>query len=123
MNSAHKELNGATVLLAEDDVFVASEFAAQLNKAGAKVAGPVATVSQALNALESADIDVAVIDFMLEDSNSTALQTALDSKQVPYVVITGYPRVLVRRDACQAVLHKPVSPDELCSAVRTALSS
>jgi|SRR5215469_12410161 len=123
MGRTAKDLNGATVLLAEDDSFVASELAAQLNDAGANVAGPVATVSQALDTLESANIDVAVIDFMLEDSNSVSLQEALASKQVPFVIITGYPRVLVRRDARQTVLGKPVSPDELCSAVRAVLSS
>jgi DNA-binding NarL/FixJ family response regulator len=123
MRGIRKELNGATVLLAEDDTFVASELAARLNEAGAKVAGPVATVSQALDTLESADIDVAVIDFMLEDSNSASLQEALDSKHVPFVVITGYPRALVRRDPRQTVLGKPVSPEELCSAVRAALAS
>jgi DNA-binding response OmpR family regulator len=123
MDGTRKELSGATVLLAEDDMFVASELAAHLNDAGAKVAGPVATVSEALDTLESADIDVAVIDFMLEDGNSTGLQTALDSKQVPFVVITGYPRVLVRRDARQAVLGKPVTSDELYSAVRAVLSA
>jgi DNA-binding NarL/FixJ family response regulator len=123
MGGTRKELNGATVLLAEDDRLVASELAARLNEAGAKVAGPVATVSQALDTLESADIDVAVIDYMLEDSNSAALQAALDSKGVPFVVLTGYPRVLVRRDARQTVLGKPVTPDELCSAVRAVLSA
>jgi DNA-binding response OmpR family regulator len=123
MGDTRKELNGATVLLAEDDRFVASELAARLNEAGAKVAGPVATVSQALDTLDSADIDVAVIDYMLEDSNSAPLQAALDSKRVPFVVLTGYPRVLVRRDARQTVLSKPVTPDELCSAVRAVLSS
>jgi DNA-binding response OmpR family regulator len=122
MVGTRKDLNGATVLLAEDDRFVASQLASQLNEAGAKVAGPVATVSQALDTLESADIDVAVIDFMLEDSNSASLQEALHSKQVPFVVITGYPRVLVRSDARQKVLGKPVSSDELCSAVRAVLS-
>jgi DNA-binding NarL/FixJ family response regulator len=123
MVGIRKELNGATVLLAEDDRFVASELAARLNEAGARVAGPVATVSEALHTLEGADVDVAVIDFMLEDGNSADLQMALDSKQVPFVIITGYPRVLVRRDPRQMVLGKPVTPDELCSAVRAVLAA
>jgi DNA-binding response OmpR family regulator len=123
MGRRHRDLNGATVLLAEDDTLVASALADHLNKAGAKVAGPVASVSQALDTLESADIDVAIIDFMLEDSNTAPLQEALFSKQVPFVVITGYPRVLVRRDARQTVLGKPVSPEELYSAVRMVLSA
>jgi DNA-binding NtrC family response regulator len=123
MGDTHKELDGATVLLAEDDSFVTSDLAARLNEAGAKVAGPVATVSEALDTLKAADIDVAVIDFMLEDDNTTALQSALESRRVPFVVITGYPRVLVRRDPRQPVLGKPVSRDELYSAIRAALSS
>ena len=47
-----------------------------------------------------------------------ALQTALESKAIPFVVITGYPRVLVRRDHRQPVLSKPVSAEALTSTVR-----
>jgi hypothetical protein len=44
------------------------------------------------------------------------LQTALERRDIPFVLLTGYPRVLVRRHDHQNVLSKPVSPDLLCEA-------
>jgi hypothetical protein len=61
-----------------------------------------------------------VIDFVLEDQNSTALQEALERKKVPFVIVTGYPAVLVRRYPQQTILHKPLSSRELCSTLRAA---
>jgi hypothetical protein len=62
---------------------------------------------------------VAIIDYVLADDNSEALQAALEAKGIPFIVVTGYPRVLVRRDQRQRVLSKPVAPEVLASTVRS----
>ena len=64
------------------------------------------------------DVDVAVIDFVLADENSKGLQAALETKGIPFLVLTGYPRILVRRNDRQRVLSKPISPEMLFSAVK-----
>jgi CheY-like chemotaxis protein len=78
------------------------------------------TVTQALACVERSRIDVALIDYALTDQNSEPLQTALERRDIPFVLLTGYPRVLVRRHDHQNVLSKPVSPDLLCEAIMTA---
>src|SRR5947209_3649226 len=120
MHATAGELVGAKVLIVEDDMLVAMAHADQLNEAGADVVGPFTKASQAIDALKSTDIDAAVIDFVLEDRNSAVLQEALERKRVPFVVVTGYPAVLVRRDPRQMVLSKPVANGELCAKVRAA---
>jgi DNA-binding NarL/FixJ family response regulator len=114
-----KVLANITVLLVEDEPLVAVGISDQLKKAGASVVGPCSTIGRAMLALGENDIDVAIIDYVLADDNSGGLQDALEEKGIPFIVLTGYPRVLVRRDRCQRVLSKPISPKVLASTVRS----
>lgn len=114
------DLAGRRIMLVEDELLIALDHADRLKRAGADIVGPFPLVSQALEHLESGDkIDAAVIDFVLADRNSEDLQDALDKKKVPFVIVTAYPRVLVRRDNVHAVLSKPVTTEELCETVMT----
>jgi CheY-like chemotaxis protein len=112
------ELSDIKVLLVEDEPLVAMGVADQLRGAGAIVVGPCATAGQAIEFLQANDVDVAVIDFVLADENSEGLQAALEAKGIPFLVLTGYPRILVRRNDRQRVLSKPISPEVLFSVVK-----
>jgi DNA-binding response OmpR family regulator len=114
-----KELADVKVLVVEDEPVVAMGVADQLTKAGATVVGPCSTVGRAIAALEESEVDVAVVDYVLADDNSGNLQAALEKKGVPFLVVTGYPRVLVRRNQSQRVLSKPVPPDVLASTLKS----
>ena len=114
-----KTLANISVLLVEDEPLVAVGAADQLARAGATVVGPCSTTGRALAELDRHRVDVAVIDYVLADDNSEGLQAALEAKGIPFIVVTGYPRVLVRRDQRQRVLSKPVAPEVLASAVRS----
>jgi two-component SAPR family response regulator len=114
------KLDGRRVLVVEDEPLVAIDYCNQLCGEGAEVVGPFNRAGQALAFLDTSRVDVAVVDFALADRNSEALQGALESRGIPYIVVTGYPRVLVRRDESQNVLAKPVSPEKLCTAVISA---
>lgn len=112
------ELSDIKVLLVEDEPLVAMGVADQLRDAGAVVVGPCATAGQAIEFLHANDVDVAVIDFVLADENSEGLQAALETKGTPFLVLTGYPRILVRRNDRQRVLSKPISPEILFSTIK-----
>jgi DNA-binding NarL/FixJ family response regulator len=114
-----KELANLKVLVVEDEPIVAMGVADQLKKAGATVVGPCSTVGRSIAALEESDIDVAIVDYVLADDNSGNLQALLEKKGVPFLVVTGYPRVLVRRSQRQRVLSKPVSPEVLAATLRS----
>jgi len=105
------------VLLVEDEPLVAMGIADQLIEAGAIIVGPCPTARRAIETLQATDVDVAVIDFVLADSNSEAVQDALERKGVPFVVLTAYPPVLVRRNQNQRILSKPIATELLCSTV------
>jgi DNA-binding response OmpR family regulator len=113
-------LAGRRVLIVEDEPLIAIDHADTMSQAGADVVGLCADVPHALAYLDSVSVDVAVIDFVLLDRNSEALQVALERKRVPYVIVTAYPTVLVRRKRSQRILHKPVSPEQLCASVHAA---
>jgi DNA-binding NarL/FixJ family response regulator len=118
MPEKSRALEGINILVAEDDNIVAADHTSYLQNSGAGIVGPFKTAHEAVDALKAAVIDVALIDFLLEDQNSTELQQALEHKGIPFIVVTGYPAILVRRGPHQTVLHKPVSRSELCSALR-----
>jgi len=113
------QLSSIRVLLVEDEPLVAMGIADQLKAAGAVIIGPCATARRAIELLQANDVDVAVIDFVLADSNSESVQDALEEKGVPFAVLTAYPAILVRRTENQTVLSKPVAADLLCATVKS----
>jgi DNA-binding response OmpR family regulator len=115
-----QRLAGRRVLIVEDEPLIAIDHADAVSRAGADVVGLCADVAHAMAYLESVAVDVAVVDFVLLDRNSDVLQAALEKRGVPYVVVTAYPTVLVRRSSNQRILHKPVNPDVLCATVHAA---
>jgi CheY-like chemotaxis protein len=113
-------LQGWRVLVVEDEPLEALDYCDRLAEAGAEVVGPFGSVSEALDVVGRETVDVALLDYALADQNSEKLQDALATRQIPFVVLTGYPRVLVRRDQRQKVLSKPVSPELLCMTLKAA---
>jgi len=112
-----KDLAGCRILVVEDEMLVAIDYCDRLVAAGAHVLGPFTSVAQALDCLDTSQVDVAVLDYALADQTSDPLQSALETRDIPFIVITGYPRVLVRRDARQQILSKPISPALLCETI------
>ena len=113
-------LTGKRVLIAEDELLVAMDHAAELVRAGAKIVAMCPTVTGAVDCLRERPVDVAVVDFVLADGNSEPLQTVLNQKHIPFVVVSAYPRALVRTDPGQEVLQKPVTGELLCGRVEAA---
>jgi DNA-binding response OmpR family regulator len=118
-----KQLSGTRVLLVEDEPIIALDHADRLAAEGAEIVGPFAGCTEAIRELSRRAVDVAVIDFVLSNSNSVELQEELKRRHVPFIVVTAYPKVLVRTDSEQQVLGKPVSSEELCATVRMASAS
>ena len=114
------ELHGCKVMVVEDEPLEALDYCDRLTGAGAEIVGPFGSVSEALDVVGKQDVDVALLDYALADKNSEELQTALETRDIPFVVLTGYPRVLVRRDHQQMVLSKPVSDDLLYMTIKAA---
>jgi DNA-binding response OmpR family regulator len=112
-----KALAGKRVLIVEDEPVIAMDHAALLTEAGAEVVATCATVRHAVDCIRDSEIDVAVLDYVLADGNSEPLQTALKRRHIPFVVVSAYPRPLVRTEPGQEILRKPVTSDLLCGRI------
>jgi len=122
MNPTHNQLAGKRILIVEDEAFQALNYAEMLRSEGAEIVAISRRADEAIDRVQQNNIDVAVLDFVLEDENSGRLQTALIAKGIPYVVVSGYPRPLIRTGGEKEILSKPVTLDRLCSSVAAAAS-
>jgi CheY-like chemotaxis protein len=82
-------LDGARILVAEDEALIGIDLADHLEGFGAKVIGPVASVSDAILLIERNGLHAALLDFQLNDGETTPLLTMLAARRVPTVVYTG----------------------------------
>ena len=117
MKKLDRPLSGMRLLVAEDDAVIAMDYAGMLSSAGAEIVSTARTAGEAVAHLQDDAVDAAIVDFLLADGKSSELQAILTEKRIPFVVISGYPSVLVRESSDQKVLHKPVTADNLCAAV------
>jgi CheY-like chemotaxis protein len=111
-------------MVVEDEPLIAMGYARDLKDAGAEVVVSCATAREALEVLRKSDwtptIDAAVVDFVLADRNSEPVQIALKQRHIPFVVVSAYPRPLVRTQASDRILQKPVSGQALCEELGNA---
>jgi DNA-binding NarL/FixJ family response regulator len=113
-------LAGKRVLIAEDEPLIAMNHAELLTEAGAEIVAACATVRGVVECIRDKPVDVAVVDYVLADGNSEPLQTALKQRHIPFVVVSAYPRPLVRTEPGQEILQKPVTRDLLCDRLEAA---
>jgi CheY-like chemotaxis protein len=78
------------VLIVEDEYFLAQDLADYLQDLGVEVLGPVGTVAEALNLLESAEVQGAILDVNLRGERVYPVADVLRQKHVPFVFASGY---------------------------------
>jgi CheY-like chemotaxis protein len=112
--------DGRRVLVVEDEFIVATDLSRELEDAGAKVVGPVATIKDALGTIASTELDGAVVDVMLRDGWSFEVANALADRHVPFIFATGFigQDMLPARHADLPFVEKPFKS----GAVRRALA-
>ena len=82
-------LDGALVLVAEDQVFIALDLALAVEDAGGEVAGPVASVKNALALIKSRPIAAAILDSNLSDGDITPVAILLIEAGIPVIIQSG----------------------------------
>jgi ActR/RegA family two-component response regulator len=112
-------LTGKTVLVVEDDYFIATEMCRTLEQAGARVLGPIERVADSLALIARSDrIDGAVLDLNLREEMAFPVADMLGERGVPFVFATGYDDSVIPeryRDAPRC--RKPVEPETVCRAL------
>ncbi|ONG50191.1 methyltransferase [Pseudoroseomonas deserti] len=117
--SAASDLTGRTVLVVEDDYYLASDTAAALRAAGAAVLGPCPSQDAALGLLASNTPTHAVLDLNLGGGGPRfEIAHALQDRGVPFIFLTGYDQAVVPADFSEvARLQKPLPFRDIVDAV------
>jgi PAS domain S-box-containing protein len=116
-------LEGRSVLVVEDEAFVAMEIETTLSDAGCTIVGPVATVECAKTALGDNSCDAALLDANLAGHPVDELAAILTQKSIPFAFVTGYGRdALPQAFRESPVLFKPFNVDQLLGVVSALLS-
>ena len=102
------------MLVAEDEPFIALDVALAVEDAGGTVAGPAATVKEALALIASRQIVAAILDVNLADGDISPVAEALIDAGIPIILQTGiglppelaarFPDLVVHIKPCLAAL-------------------
>lgn len=112
-------LNGLSILVVEDDLFVAEDLALGLQDEGAEVIGPAASLAEAMDlASRSRKMDGAVLDVNLRRDKTYLVADLLQKRSVPFVFVTGHDEDPEHEGFLAApLLNKPVDMTLLVSAL------
>jgi DNA-binding response OmpR family regulator len=112
-------LDGARVLLVEDDFLIGVELAAILSDAGAEIIGPVQTVKEALAFAAEMSLSAAILDIRLGERTAAPVARLLAERGVPFLFYTGQSGTDPLRAQWPAsrILSKPALPLSLLTAV------
>lgn len=118
MSASGPRLKGVSVLVVEDDYYLADDASAALVRAGAKVMGPCARAAEAMALADRETPDCVLLDVNLGQGPDFAPARALAARGVPIVFVTGYDRVTIPRDLAHALcLQKPTDGRNIVAAV------
>jgi len=81
---------GLRILLVEDEAIIAMTAEDMLEELGCVVTQQASTLEEAMEAAETGNFDVALLDINLNGTMSMPVAHALKSRQMPFVFTTGY---------------------------------
>ena len=118
------DLTGLTILVAEDEFFIAHEIALALSALGAQVVGPVGSVEAAMKFVEDGTpLHAAILDVNLNGKQVFPVADALVQRDTPFIFTTGYDAdVIPGRHHGAARIVKPATVEQIIHALVSATS-
>ena len=111
-------LEGARILIVEDEYYLAEDLAAALKQRGAEVLGPVGTVDEASDMVAAGAFDCAILDMNLRGDMAFPVADRLEEAGIPFVIATGYNSAsLPARFGAIPRVEKPFDPEQVISAI------
>ncbi len=106
------------ILIVEDEFLIALDIRFHLQRAGFAEVEHAATEEAALDAIAAREWSAAILDANLDGKRIDAIAAALQARDVPFVIVTGYgrnglPAIL----ADVPVVEKPFNPRRLLDVV------
>jgi DNA-binding response OmpR family regulator len=83
-------LSGKRVLVVEDEYLIAAAVEGMLEDAGCHVVGPFARVQDALDAVRTEAVDVALLDVNVAGELVFPVAHLLEESGTPFLFVTGY---------------------------------
>jgi CheY-like chemotaxis protein len=112
------------ILIVEDEFLFAEEARRSLERYGAEVVGPVSSVAEGIDLVESSNIDAAILDVRLDGEVVFPLADLLDQRAIPFVFATGVdPSAIPARYSGYVICEKPMHLDVIAKALFAPTSS
>jgi DNA-binding NtrC family response regulator len=116
-------LNQVSVLIVEDEPFIALDLAAAVEDARGNVIGPAGSVREALMLIEQHSVRAAIVDVNLSDGDVTPVAELLIEGGVPVIFYSGLalPVALRERYPSASAYKKPTPPEQLLTELATLI--
>ena len=117
-------LKHVSVLVAEDQSFIAMDLALAVEDAGGKVVGPAASCEEAMTFLSTRIVGAAILDVDLVDGDCSALVEVLVDLRVPFIIhpAVDVPPALTTRFSGLVVQIKPCAPAILVARLESLIA-
>jgi CheY-like chemotaxis protein len=116
------ELSDKHILIVEDDFVTGELLRLGVERAGGIPLGPVGSGSAAIELAAREAPDAAILDVSLLDGTSVEAARYLESRGIPYAVLTGYsPRSVPPELQAAPYVEKPVTPQAVLQILREIL--
>lgn len=114
-----RSLEGRTVLVLEDEYYIADDLRRWLEAEGATILGPTASLSEGLRLLgDGAAPDLAILDIGVRGGSVFPVADLLLRRGIPFVFATGYDRArLPPRYSGMRSVTKPYDRDGLIAVL------
>lgn len=112
-------LENKSVLIVEDNPYVAIHLAMVVEDSNGRVVGPAGTVAEALALLSKYEVAAAILDCQLSDRDVTPVALHLVERGVPFIIYTGTgaPQELAEAHPALSVHAKPMQPEAVVAAL------
>ena len=117
-----ERLRGLSILIVEDEYFIAMEVANAIKCCGGWVIGPVADLEKARDLAQRENVDGVILDLMLKGETSLPFADELMRRGTPVILATGYAQSHIPERYSQLPqLTKPVSEAALVRLIEHTL--
>jgi len=116
-------LTDKAILIVEDDVYLALDLSMAVEGSNGRVVGPVGTVAEALELLESEPVSAALLDSQPADGDVTPVAMLLTKRGVPFVIhaCTGLPAGVARSLPEAPLVIKPFHSEQILSRLMSEM--
>jgi two-component sensor histidine kinase len=122
--SLRRILEGKRILVVEDEPLIAMVLTDYLSDAGCEIVGPAQSLDKAKALVADAAIDAALVDGNLAGKRVDEIAIALNSRDIPFVFVTGYGRDALPDGFADApIVEKPFTQEQVVSALERLFSN